>query len=66
MSFTESLDIVHDGHYLKRTIFQPTVKMSTYLLAFIVSEFKYVEDASDKTKVTEEKIIFSGLEEILM
>lgn len=41
-----------------KTVFEPTPKMSTYLLAFIVSEFDFVSDTSDDVLVIEPFKIF--------
>ncbi len=46
----ESQILEHESGF-KVVEFAPTPKMSTYLLAFIVGEFEYIEGKSDKGKV---------------
>lgn len=43
----ETENVIIDGTEITRTIFGPTKKMSTYLVAFVVSDFKYI-NAKDK------------------
>nr|XP_020441353.1 aminopeptidase Ey-like [Monopterus albus] len=47
----ESTNIIVDGHNLLKTVFEPTERMSTYLLAFIVSDFTYISNTTDRVLI---------------
>ncbi|XP_068578982.1 aminopeptidase N-like [Cebidichthys violaceus] len=43
----ELSNVVTEGHNVHKTTFEPTEKMSTYLLAFIVSDFTFINNTID-------------------
>ncbi|XP_056135374.1 aminopeptidase N-like [Lampris incognitus] len=44
---SETVDTVIDGIAVRKTTFEPTARMSTYLLAFIVCNFSYIESVKN-------------------
>ncbi|XP_063053492.1 aminopeptidase N [Engraulis encrasicolus] len=55
-------DILVDGHTVTRTTFEPTPKMSTYLLALVVSDYHYVtQNGTTEIRIWARKsAIFAG------
>ncbi|XP_051740471.1 alanyl (membrane) aminopeptidase b, tandem duplicate 1 [Ctenopharyngodon idella] len=47
----DKVNITEDGALLTKTTFEPTEVMSTYLLAFIVSDFDYIEQIDEKLQI---------------
>ncbi|XP_016124714.1 aminopeptidase N-like [Sinocyclocheilus grahami] len=47
----DEVNVTADGTLVTRTTFAPTEVMSTYLLAFIVSDFGFIEQNTDKLQI---------------
>ncbi|XP_037623574.1 aminopeptidase N-like [Sebastes umbrosus] len=47
----ESSNVTINGHNVQQTAFEPTEKMSTYLLAFIVSDFAFINNTIDGVSI---------------
>uniref|UniRef100_A0A672KGY0 Aminopeptidase Ey-like n=1 Tax=Sinocyclocheilus grahami TaxID=75366 RepID=A0A672KGY0_SINGR len=48
---SDEVNVTADGTLVTRTTFAPTEVMSTYLLAFIVSDFGFIEQNTDKLQI---------------
>lgn len=52
-SFSDSVEVMEGGEKLNKTRYETTRRMSTYLLAFIVSDFKAIEEMAGEVLVIE-------------
>lgn len=50
---TDSISVTIEDQNVQKTTFEPTEKMSTYLLAFIVSDFAYINNTIDGVLVSD-------------
>uniref|UniRef100_A0A673IDW7 Aminopeptidase n=1 Tax=Sinocyclocheilus rhinocerous TaxID=307959 RepID=A0A673IDW7_9TELE len=51
VALSNGVNVTADGTLVTRTTFAPTEVMSTYLLAFIVSDFGFIEQNMDKLQI---------------